>query len=193
MKTNYASALLFGSALFLFACKNDPTTEKVEQTLDDAADKVEQTVDHTVEKVKEQMDENFVSKAWKDNAKELEWLRVGSKMGTDPELVDIAKKMIPDHESLSDEIKAYAVSKHIEIDADTSKGVKIDSKTGLLWDEEWADKIRDMHRDRIDNFERTQSKAEDAALKDLATKVLPILRTHLNLVEKLEARLSRHK
>lgn len=192
MKTSYLIPMLGISFLAFTSCNDSPSAQKVKDDVDHAAEKVESAVGNAVNDVKEKMDESFVAKSVKNNAKELEWLRAGSKMGTDPELVEIAKKMIPDHEKIANELMAYAAKHQIEVDSETD-GVKIDSKTGLSWDEEWADRIRDMNREMTDKFEKVQSKAEDPALKDLVTDLLPLLRNHLNWTEKLEARLSHHQ
>lgn len=190
MKTNYLN-FLFGLAFLAFTgCNDSPSAQKVKNDVDNAAEKVETAVGNAVSGVKEKMDENFVAKSVKDNAKELEWLRAGSKMGTDPELIEIAKKMIPDHEKIGSELLAYAAKNKIEVNAEVD-GIKIDSKTGLSWDEEWADKIRDMNRDMVDRFEKVQSKAEDPLLKELVTNLLPVLREHLNWTEKLETKLDK--
>lgn len=189
MKTNHLIPLLGLSFLTFTSCNDSPSAQKMKDDADNAVEKVETAVGNAVNDVKEKMDESFVAKSVKENAKELEWLRAGSKMGTDPELVEIAKKMIPDHERIANDLVAYAAKHQIEVDSEV-EGVKIDSKTGLHWDEEWADKIRDMNREMTDKFEKVQSKAEDPALKDLVTDLLPLLRNHLNWTEKLEARLS---
>ena len=191
MKINILSIIFISFGISLFSCKSNPKADKVVETIDDATEKVGKAVDNTVDKVKEQLDENFITKTLDDNAEELEWLRAGSKMGTDPELIAIAKRMIPDHEKLEENIRIYATKNNIKLDRDPSDGVKINSKTGTEWDEEWADKIRDMHRDMVDRFKRVQSKAEDPELKEFATNSLPVLRDHLNMTEKLEARLSK--
>lgn len=189
MKTIYIPSLFIGLALAFSAC-NTAETEKAKDDVEQATDKVGKAVGDAVHEVKEELDENLVKNVVKDNEKQIEWLRAGSKMGTDKELVDIAKKMIPDHEKIASDLRAYASKKGIKLDVDT-KGVKIDSKTGLFWDEEWADKVRNMNRDMVDKFERVQSHAEETDLKDLATATLPTLRDHLNWTEKLEARLDK--
>ncbi len=189
MKHSSLLFLLMGLPLFFSACNDSPSAEKAKENIQNATEKVENAVHQTVDDVKEKVDEHFVSKTLKDNAKELEWLRAGAKMGTDAELMGIAKKMIPDHEKIAEELRAYASKKNISLNVDTSKGIKIDSKTGADWDEDWADKIRDMQRDMIAKFEHEQSDSKDLELRELATKTLPMLRTHLNWAEKVEMRL----
>ena len=189
MKTNYLITGLVGLALTFSGCdKNDPDAKKAEDAVNNAANDVENAVEKTVDKVKVKIDETFVKNVLDNNTEELEWLRAGTKMGTDPELKAIAQKMIPDHERMAKDIKAYAAHKDFQLDQDND-GVQIDSKTGITWDKNWAEKIKKMHRDMVDKFERTQSNTEDKELKELVTNSLPMLRDHLNMAEKLEARL----
>ena len=191
MKIHYLIFSLLGLTLTFSGCdKNDPNTKKAGDALNDAANNVENAVENTVDNVKVKMDESFAKKVLDNNAEELEWLKAGSKMGTDAELRSIAQQLIPAHENIASEIKAYAASKDFHLDPDND-GVQIDSKTGVTWDKNWAEKIKEMYRDMVDKFERTQSNTEDKELKELVTNALPILRENLNKAEKLETRLSK--
>ena len=191
MRTNYLIAGLIGLTLTFSGCdKNDPDTKKAGDAVNDAANDVEDAVVNTVDKVKVKIDESFAKNVLDNNTEELEWLRAGTKMGTDPELKAIAQRMIPDHEKLAKNIKAFAAQKDFHLDLDND-GVQIDSKTGITWDKNWAEKIKKMHRDMVDKFERTQSNTEDKELKELVTNSLPMLRDHLNMAEKLEARFNK--
>ncbi|MBC7387691.1 MAG: DUF4142 domain-containing protein [Opitutaceae bacterium] len=191
MKTNYLILGLTSLVLTFSGCdKNDPDAKKAEEVVNNAANDVGDAVEKTVDKVKIKIDESFAKNVLDNNTEELEWLRAGTKMGTDPELKAIAQQMIPDHEKLAKDIKTYAAQKDFQLDQDNG-GVQIDSKTGITWDQNWAEKIKKMHRDMVDKFERTQSNTEDKELKELVTSSLPMLRDHLNKAEKLEARLNK--
>jgi len=189
MKSQFLSIMALFCVL-IQACQSNSETEKVKDSVNDATEKVEKAVENTVDQVKEKMDESFVKSVLDDNAEGLEWLNAGVKMGTDKELVGVALEMIPDHEKLADYLKDYATRRKIKVDVDND-GVKIDSKTGVTWDADWATKMRKFHRDLIDRFERVQTNAEDPELKDFATTTLPTLRNHLDKIEQLEVRLDK--
>lgn len=139
-------------------------------------------------------DEDFIEDAIEANAKEMAWLKQGIDLGTDAELKTHAQHMMTDHEQMDKDLKAYATKKNIslaDVDMDSYDRINLDEKKGPDWDEEWADEIVDMHEKTIKKFERNQDKVADAELKDMITKALPTLRSHLEMATKLEDKLDK--
>ena len=101
--------------------------------------------------------------------------------------------MLADHETLRNELKDYAQKNNIVIpDTDTSKVVNLADNSGSDWDEEWADEVGDDHEQLINRFERAERRIkDDATLRNIITKTLPVLQSHLDVSRQLEKKLNK--
>jgi putative membrane protein len=143
---------------------------------------------------------DFVTDVIENHQREKTWLQAGINKGSDPEVKELARKMLADHERMIAEFKSYAVSKNIDlsdtgqayitkaIEATEREIISI-TKKGDGWDEEWADEIGDEHESLIRKFERAQKNNQDTELRNLIEKHLPKLRDHLESARKLENKL----
>ena len=143
--------------------------------------------------VRETRQEDFVTDVLDMNAEEIAWLNAGINKGMDSELKSQAKKMLADHETLRNELKDYAQKNNIVIpDTDTSKVVNLADNSGSDWDEEWADEVGDDHEQLINRFERAERRIkDDATLRNIITKTLPVLQSHLDVSRQLEKKLNK--
>jgi putative membrane protein len=133
--------------------------------------------------------EDFVTDVLEMNADERAWLKEAINSATDQELKSAAQQMMKDHEKMETDLRAYATKRNFRTDdIDTSETVKLTERHGMNWDEEWADEVGDRHRQMIRRFERAEKRINDTELKNVIAQHLPMLRTHLSIVEKLEAR-----
>ena len=136
--------------------------------------------------------EDFISDVLQINAEEMAWIREGRNKATDQKLKTMAGEMMREHEEMEVDLRGYAEKRNLRIDdIDTSETVRLNEKPGGEWDEEWADEVGDRHRQLIKRFERAQKRVDDAELKDIITRNLPALRSHLDSVRNLEARLDK--
>src|SRR5687767_3681173 len=91
---------------------------------------------------------------------------------------------------MNDDIRNYASKQNFRLDdIDTVKTATLKEDRGTEWDEEWADEIGDRHRMMIRKFERAQTRVQDTELRDIISKALPSMRSHLDKTEQLEVRL----
>jgi putative membrane protein len=135
-------------------------------------------------------EEDFVLDVLEANAEEIAWLKEGTRKGTHPEIKSQAQQMITEHEKLNQDLRGYAKKKNFRLDnIDTTKTAKLNEDAGNEWDEEWADEIGDRHRMMIRTFERAQTRVQDAELRDMISKTLPSMRSHLDKTEQLETKL----
>jgi putative membrane protein len=182
MKIKFMKQIAFATCvLFLTACNDTgtATTERGDTTA-------------TGRSGVENRGEDFISDVLELNAEEMAWLREGRNKATDQKLKTMAGEMMREHEQLETELKGYAEKRNLRIDdIDTSETARLNEKPGDEWDEEWADEVGDRHRQLIKRFERAQKRIDDTELKDIITRNLPSLRSHLDSVRNLEARLDR--
>lgn len=59
----------------------------------------------------------------------------------------------------------------------------LNEKTGMDFDKLYCDKMVSSHKDAIDKMESIAKNAEDAEIRDWASKMLPHLRSHLTTAE----------
>lgn len=173
------NVILFAGMLVFMSCNNDGTNRT--------------GTDTTMAGVRETREEDFVTDVLDMNAREIAWLNAGINKGTDSELKSQAKKMLSDHETLRNDLKDYAQKNNITVpDTDTSDIIDITDKPGGDWDEEWADEVGDNHERLVNRFERANRRIkDDAALKNIINKTLPVLQSHWDDAKKLESRLEK--
>lgn len=106
----------------------------------------------------------------------------------------LAKHMEQAHEKVNKELVALAASKSIITptaisDAQSKDISDIMEKSGKDFDKAYLDKLESAHKDAIDLFEKQSEKAEDPDIKAFFAKHLPELRSHLDMVQKEQAKL----
>lgn len=181
MKTNLKLNIVLGlGALVFISCNADRTagTQGTDNT--------------TAENIQESRKADFVTDVLESSTKEMAWLKAGINEGTDKEVKSNAQKMLSDHQTLSNELKSYAQNNNISLpDIDTTDIVDINEKRGVEWDEEWADEVGDNHVQLVNRFERADRRIadDDTTLKNIIAKTLPLLQSHREASQKLEARL----
>ncbi|XZF15033.1 DUF4142 domain-containing protein [Chitinophagaceae bacterium MMS25-I14] len=190
--TTGMNALILSGLLLVVSC-SDQTQNKVSDTADTAVAKVENKVDEIKQDMKENKDANFVKDVLDANTKELHLLSLGETKGTSKELRNDAKKMMPDHEKMGADMKAYADKKGIDarVDSSNMKSSMDDDKAGADWDKNWADRMVEDHQKTVKKFEDAQNDVSDPELKDMITKTLPTLRMHLDMALTLQGKMKK--
>lgn len=189
---NKISFLFLSGSILLGAC-NTQTGQKVENAMDTAGQKIENAVDTVKANIQENRDEDFVQDVIKANAGEIHLLTLAEQKGTNKELKSHAKMMLADHKKLADQMQEYAKKKNItaNIDSNDMKSSFDTDKPGADWDKNWTDKMVDAHQNTIDKFEKKEKNAKDEELKNMVSATLPTLRSHLNMMKELQAKLQK--
>jgi putative membrane protein len=146
-------------------------------------------------------DSTTVSAADKDDAKfavaaanggmaEVELGQLAQQKAVNSKVKDFGAMMVTDHSKANDEMKALAQSKGITlptaIDTEEQK-VKDDlsAKTGADFDKAYVSNMIDDHKKDIKEFENASKNCKDADLKAFAVKTLPVLKMHLDAIQKI--------
>ncbi|WP_276132015.1 DUF4142 domain-containing protein [Polluticoccus soli] len=191
-----ASSLAMAGALFLASCDSS-TSEKIEEKADTIGSKIDAAVDNmgnrldSMNKHDAEDDADFVKDAMKSNTMELHMLADGKSKGTDAELKSAAKKMEADHKKLGADLKAYAAKKNIAADTADMDHASHDDAKGADWDKKWANDMVDDHEHDIKKFEDVEKETQDAELKAMVSKALPVLREHLETSKKLQQKFNK--
>lgn len=148
-------------------------------------ERAQQTTDLTQE---------FVRKATSSNMLEIETSKLALQRTKNAEVKAFAQQMIADHTKASKEMAAAV--KKAKIDPTIAPKEMEDSHQDILnalkkssdtqFDEDYIDAQEDAHDEAVSLFEKYAQDGDNEAIKQFATKTLPVLKKHDAHVEKLE-------
>ena len=134
-------------------------------------------------------DRNFIAKAMKDGATEVELGKLAASNGSSAEVKQFGQRMADDHAKAGDELQAIASKLgYTPKNAGADKGdVKKFSKLkGDKFDREYAKYMVKDHEKAVKLFEKESQKGESEDLKQFAAKTLPTLQEHLKMARDLK-------
>ncbi len=140
----------------------------------------------------EPKDMEFMNEAAIAGLFEIKASELAKTRATTPEAKNFANKMIKDHTTAANELKALAVKKGVKLPENLDKEhgeqlAKLEGeKDGKAFNEQYADLMEDSHDDAVTLFETAAKSATDADVKAFAAKTLPILKMHSDHAETLD-------
>lgn len=185
MKTYKLITLAIAGATFWASC-SESTENKMENTADSLSAKMERSMDN----IRESDDEDFLDDAVEANTMELKTLMLGQQKGG-KDVKGHASHMIADHKKLGDDVWAYIAKKNIRLNDLDTAGTDNDLSNkapGRDFDKAFADKMVRDHEKVIDLFEEGMNEVKDPELKDLISKALPTLRSHLEMSREMQSK-----
>lgn len=137
-------------------------------------------------------DESFLKRAAESGHTEIEGSKLAEKRASSAEVKTFAQQMIADHTKASEELKALAASKGVELPTGPSLMWKghlklLETSEGRKFDEGYANQVGvKAHEDTVELFTAAANESKDADVKAFATKTLPTLRQHLDHARQLK-------
>ena len=137
-------------------------------------------------------DKSFLKKAAQSGNFEVKGSKLALKKSKNTDVQKFAQMMVTDHEKADEELKALAQSKKVELPTDPSfmqKGtlMLLDTYSAKKFDEEYAENVGvDAHEATLALFEKAAKDADDADIKDFASKTLLTLKHHYEMSKKLD-------
>ncbi len=127
-------------------------------------------------------DNGFLVTASTANAREVEDGKIGQKAATNPEVKNIAARMVADHSKANKELIDLARRKAVSLN---TSGVKaqILMAPGPDFDRQLLTMLETEHKKGIADFEKEAKSGDDSDLRAYANRELPILREHLGMVQ----------
>jgi len=161
----------------------------------------------TKEVAKEQNEEKFPTKAGEKDAQFLVDATSGSydeiiiaetaiqKTMTD-EVKTLAGSLKNDHGTIISDVKKVGDSKSVSLPTaaseDAQKAAKdLSEKKVKDFDKAWLDKVRDMHEKSVKKYEDASANATDADIKTWAGSTLERIRSHLDMIIKLQDKMKK--
>ncbi|MBS1589138.1 MAG: DUF4142 domain-containing protein [Bacteroidetes bacterium] len=137
------------------------------------------------------------------NKIDIEYAAIAEKKSKSADVLEFAKTMANDHKSVIDQAVALVTKLHVtpkdnsfsaKLLSDAAKTKKmLHSKSGAAFDKAYIDNEVAYHKAVVSAVETVLiPQAQNAELKGLLEKVLPILKTHLEHAEMVQAKSSGH-
>jgi putative membrane protein len=136
-------------------------------------------------------DATFVKKAGIGGLHEVELSKVAAARAKNDDVKKFGERMVKDHSKANDELKAAATAAGLEVPT------KLDDKhqkhldmfkdyKGDNFDAEYVKHMIKDHEEDVALFTRASKELKNSELKAFATKTLPVVKEHLEMVKKLD-------
>lgn len=135
-------------------------------------------------------DRRFVHKAAKDGKAEVALGQLAAEKASNPDVRSFAQQLIQDHEAADAQLMQLASQKNVKMDSkEDGKDHtynRLSKKSGQDFDREFVDHAVKMHQDDVKDFEKEAKDAKDPDVRNFAAQVLPKLREHLAMAQRLQ-------
>jgi putative membrane protein len=196
MKKIFLSAVIALSVACFSAC-NNPNQQEDSKSSADSLNNMKDTVADPSKSITKDLvikvskgDARFAVEAASGGLAEVALGELAQQKAENPQVKDFGVMMINDHTKANNEMKALSAKKGISLPAtlsDPNQKLKDDlsSKTGKDFDKAYVKDMIEDHKEDIKVFEEAAKNLNDPELKTFATITLPVLRKHLDAIEKI--------
>ncbi len=132
-------------------------------------------------------DTGFISKNIMDNLMEIKLAKLAQTKGTSSQVKRVAALMINDHTTMLNDLKKLAVKKGISQKSymRNMSAMPADITPGTDFDKTWASNMLTMHDAKIAELENYISLSADEDIKAAASRALPKIKLHRNMLMKI--------
>ncbi|MFI5453711.1 DUF4142 domain-containing protein [Pedobacter sp. UC225_61] len=185
-KLGYLSVI----ALMAFTFQSCNSNSKNSNDADSLAMDTTMHSDTTGAMAVDQDDTEFAGKAAVGGMAEVEFGKIALSKSTNAEVKAFAEMMVNDHGKANEELKTIATSKNIALptsldEEHTKKMNDLNKLTGRDFDKEYVNAMVDGHKKTLDLMEKEAKDGKDAELRAFASKTAPIVKAHLDKIQKI--------
>lgn len=207
--TIYLVALI---AMFMFACKNESTTNNTASTdttstyntsssttatsATDTSATTSTTATTAVTSTAPlgKPDEDFAKKAASGGMMEVDLGQLAASKATSQDVKDFANRMVTDHGKAGDDLKSLASQKGLTLPSTPSAEEQkasndLSKKTGAAFDKAYMSAMVKGHEQVAKDFEKASKSLKDPDLKNWVTKTLPVVQDHLKSAKEINSKL----
>ncbi|MCW3080999.1 DUF4142 domain-containing protein [Segetibacter sp.] len=136
-------------------------------------------------------DREFVMEAASGGLMEVALGKLAATNASSVQVKEFGQMMVADHTKANAELKAVAARKDVMISpSPIEKHQKhideLKAKKGADFDKAYVKLMVEDHKEDIEHFEDESSEGNDADVKAFATKTLPVLKKHLEHIQKIQ-------
>ena len=137
--------------------------------------------------------DDFLKDAAQGGMAEVELGKIAVKNAKDAEVKKFGQMMVDDHTKANNDLKALAAKKNVTLPADMGSHQstidKIKGLTGADFDKAYVNDMVDDHEKDVATFQKQADNTTDPEIKAFATKTLPVLKKHLEVIKALQAKM----
>lgn len=132
-------------------------------------------------------DTGFINKNIMDNMMEIQLSKLGRDKGTSSAVKKVANLMITDHTAILNDLRRLAAKKGSGPKSihGMPEMAPTDIPQGTDFNSKWASAMLTMHEAKIAELEKFMSQTQDTDIKMAASKALPKIRAHRDLLSKI--------
>ena len=134
----------------------------------------------------DKMDKDFVMKAASGGMMEVELGNYAQQNAANQRVKDFGAMMVRDHSKANDELKSFAASRNLMLNADSLMDLhkshidNLKKKTGAEFDKAYMSMMVTDHKKDVAEFEKASKMCKDQECLAWAGKTLPVLQMHLD-------------
>lgn len=183
MKKSILTVVTATALLFTTACSSDDSIEQA------AEQSVQQFEAEGVEGMRN--DALFVAEAASTSLLEVQLGEAALNAAVSPEVRELAQELMQANQQMLNELQQIASQSNFVLPSTLGSRhheiyQRVTDKTGIAFDLAYVDRLSDEHGEIIERYEDIAKNGQDMALKQYASKQLPLLRRHQQLIEELE-------
>ena len=116
---------------------------------------------------------------------------LAQKKSSNKDVADFGKMLSTEYANANNEVQSVASMKSVTMPTSMSdeymkKLNDLREKSGKDFDKDYISMVVDEHKKTVNNYEKMASDSKDDDIRAMATKLLPTLRTHLEIAVKIE-------
>ncbi|PWT97030.1 MAG: hypothetical protein C5B52_14500 [Bacteroidetes bacterium] len=183
LKTEYMKSLFVGAGLLLLVntysgCLNS-NSSKPKDSLESArrTNRDLNSVDKSAS--------DFAIRAADGSLMEILLGKIAMDKAFNPRVREFARVLVQDHATMHEDLKIRARSSNIILPSTISDKMQIEidkciRESGTLFDKKYLDLVINDHEKDVDAFKKASKEINDTAIKNFASKCLPLLQMHLD-------------
>lgn len=135
-------------------------------------------------------DAAFMRHAAADSLAEIQMGHIALDKSSSAQVKELAQRIIDDHTKANDQLMSIAERQQVTLPTEPTpmqkqEADKLKAMSGAAFDQAYARAMVKDHRKAIKMFGMESRKASDNDVKQFASATLPVLKTHLEMAEKL--------
>ena len=137
---------------------------------------------------------SFMYKAAQGGMAEVKMGEMAASKAKDPAVKQFGQRMVTDHSKANNDLKAVAAKENVSLppDANTEQKEtmdKLSKLSGADFDKEYVKTMVEDHEKDVADFQKQADFGTTADVKDFAAKTLPVLKTHLEMIKDIQAKM----
>lgn len=143
-------------------------------------------------------DQKFVTMAALGGMEEVELGRLAAGKGASDEVRQFGQRMVDDHSKAGDDLKQVASGKGWTLPTSLaakhqSDVQKLSALSGEKFDREYVNMMLKDHKKDVAEFQKESTRGTDADIKSFATRTLPTLQEHLQMIQRIHDKMALRK